>query len=110
MKQENVLATLSFMFTAINDLLDVSDYLINFGPTDIYNLGLTLGLSHVRLRNMRDSDTFREDMIAAWLQREDQVTRRGVPTWNTLVRALQNPRVNQTGVAGTIATDRGVTE
>jgi len=31
-----------------------------------------------------DSDTFKEDMIAAWLQKEDQVTRRGLPTWETL--------------------------
>ena len=109
MGQKNVLAT-SFMFTATDNHLDVSDYLLNLGATNIYNLGLTLGLSHVRLRNMRDSDTFREDMVAAWLQKEDQVIRRGVPTWETLVKALRHPRVNQTGVADTIATDRGVTE
>ena len=50
-------------------------------------------------------------MIDAWLQKEDQVIRRGGrPTWETLVKALQHPRVNQTGVADTIATERGVTE
>ena len=57
---------------------------------------------------MESSETFREDMIAAWLQKEDQVTRRGLPTWKTLVRALRNDQVNQNGVADKIATDKNV--
>ena len=100
----------SFLFTAIDDHFDVTSYLLDFGQADIYNLGLTLGLNHLRLKRMKDSDTFRDDMIAAWLQREDQVTRRGVPTWRTLVKALRDRRVNQTGVADRIAAERGVTE
>ena len=53
-----------------------------------------------------DSDTFKEDMIAAWLQKEDQVTRRGLPTWETLVNALRDDQVKQHGVADKIATDK----
>ena len=48
-------------------------------------------------------------MIAAWLQKEDQVTKRGVPTWETLVKALRDRRVNQTGVADKIEADKIVT-
>jgi len=55
---------------------------------------------------MRESETFRDDVIAAWLQKEDQVIRRGVPTWDTLVKALKDRRVNQTGVADKIAAER----
>ena len=51
---------------------------------------------------MRDSDTFLDDMIYAWLQKEDQVLKRGVPTWNTLVMALRDRRVNQTEIADRI--------
>ena len=51
---------------------------------------------------MRDSETLRDDVIAAWLQKEDQVTRRGVPTWEALVKALRDRRVNQIGVADKI--------
>ena len=47
-------------------------------------------------------------MIAAWLQKEDDVTRRGLPTWETLVKALRNDRVNQNGVAEKIVTDKNV--
>ena len=95
--------------TAIDDLVDVTEYLLDLGTTHIYNLGLTLGLNQPHVSNMRNSPTsFRDDVIAAWLQREDQVTRRGVPTWRTLVRALRDRRVNQIGVADKIAAERGV--
>ena len=57
---------------------------------------------------MESSNTFRENMIAAWLQKEDDVTRRGLPTWETLVKALRNDRVNQNGVADKIASDKNV--
>ena len=96
--------------TAIDDHYDVTNYLLYLGTTHIYNLGQTLGLNQPHVRSMRDSDTFRDDVIAAWLQREDQVTRRGVPTWRTLVGALRDRRVKQTGVADTIAAERGVIE
>ena len=62
------------------------------------------------MKNMMGSQTFRDDMIAAWLQREDQVVRRGVPTWRTLVKALRDRRVNQIGVADKIAADKNVAE
>ena len=96
--------------TAIDDLVDVTSYLLNLGSTHIYNLGLTLGLNQPHMKNMMGSQTFRDDMIAAWLQREDQVIRRGVPTWRTLVRALRDRRVNQIGVADKIAADKNVAE
>ena len=95
---------------AIDDLDEVTNYLLNLEKTDIHNLGITLGLHFPRLKTMRDSETFRDDMIAAWLQKEDQVTKKGVPTWETLVKALRDRRVNQIGVADKIETDKYVTE
>ena len=69
-------------------------------------MGLTLGLHYDHLKNMKDSETFRDDMIAAWLKKEDQVTKQGVPTWETLVKALRHPKVNQIGVAEKIETEK----
>ena len=43
------------------------------------------------------------------MQKEDQVTERGVPTWETLVKALRDRRVNQTGVADKIETEKVMT-
>ena len=95
---------------AIGDLDDITNYLLDLKNTDIYNLGITLGLYHPRLKDMKSSETFRDDMIAAWLQREDQVAKRGVLTWETLVKALRHPRVNQAGVATKIETKKCVTD
>ena len=58
---------------------------------------------------MASSETFRDDMIAAWLQKEDRVTKRGVPTWETMVKALRDRRVNQTGVTDRIEAEKLVT-
>ena len=55
---------------------------------------------------MKDSETFIDDMIDAWLQKEDQVTKKGKPTWETLVKALRRPKVNQIRVAEKIETEK----
>ena len=91
---------------AIDDLLEVTDYLLELEQSHIYNLGLVLGLDQPHVKSMESSRTFQDDMIAAWLRKEDQVIRRGVPTWNTLVTALQHPRVKQIGVAERIKAEK----
>lgn len=61
-----VLATF-FTYPAIKDLLEVTDYLPDLQQNDMYNLGLVLGPNQPRLKDMKASDTFRDDVIAAWL-------------------------------------------
>ena len=99
---------LLLIHAAIDDLLEVTDYLPkDLGQNEIYNLGITLGLKQPQVKKMRDSDTFKDDVIAAWLQKEDQVTKRGIkPTWETLAKALRHPRVNQTRIAEKIETEK----
>ena len=65
------LCCFTYIYTATDDILDVKKYLLNLGHTDIHCLGLTLGLNHLHLKKMReDSDTFKEDMIAACMAAE----------------------------------------
>ena len=45
-------------------------------------------------------------MIDAWLQKEDQATKMGVPTWESLVKALKHRRVNQIEIAKKIEADK----
>ena len=99
-------ASLLLLCAAFDDHLEVTNYLLDFGQTDIHNLGITLGLYHRHLRSMRDSETFRDDMIDAWLQKEDQVLKRGLPTWKTLVKALKDRRVNHIGLAEKIENEK----
>ena len=95
-----------FFYTDEEDLLDVTGYLFRLDKTHIYNLGLVLGLSQHRVKGMKDSETFLDDMIAAWLQKVDQVQKRGVPTWQRLVEALKHDRVGQIGIASKIETEK----
>ena len=95
---------LMIFYTDEEHLLDVTDYLLRIDKPSIYQLGLVLGLSNRRLKGMKDSDTFLEDTIEAWLQKVDQVNKRGVPTWERLVEALRHERVGQTGIASKIET------
>ena len=87
------------------DLLDITDYLLDLEDTHIYNLGLALGLDQLRLKGLKKSDTFLDDVIAGWLRKEDDVMEKGAPTWRTLIKALRHRRVSQNGIASKIATD-----
>ena len=96
----------SLFYTGEKNLIEITNYLFELDKTHIYHLGLLLGLSHHRVKAMKDSETFLDDMIAAWLQKVDQV---GVPTWQRLVKALRHRRVGQTGIASEIEKDKLLT-
>lgn len=85
---------------------EIIGYLQGLDKTHIYHLGLVLGLSEPRVREMKDSKTFLDDMVVAWLQKVDQVQKRGAPSWGTLVEALRHKTVGQNGVARNIVQDR----
>ena len=93
---------------AEEDLVDITDYLFEIEKIDVYNLGLLLGLSHHKLKTKMDSSTFLDDVIAAWLRKEDQVKKKGEPSWTVLVRALKHRRLQQTGIADDIVKDKGL--
>ena len=89
-----------------DDFMEITEYLIDLEKTDVYNLGLVLGLSWRKVVAKMESKTFLDDIITAWLQKEDQV--KGQPSWTVLVSALKHRRVGQTGIASTIAKDKGL--
>ena len=94
--------------TGEGDLLDIKCYLDDLEITHIYNLGLVLGLSQSKVKKMKVSDTFLDDVLAAWLRREDDVEKRGLPSWKTLVGALRHKLLGQTGIASDICRDKGI--
>ena len=51
---------------------------------------------------------FLDNVITAWLNKVDDVTKNGTPSWSTLVAALRNPRIGQMGIANKIAEDKGI--
>ena len=72
----------------------------------IFRLGLVLGLRIPTLDSMRDSPTFLDDMLVAWLQGQDNVDRRGGHTWRALVKGLRHPSVAQNETADRIQSER----
>ena len=67
-----------------------------------------MGLKHNKVKEMMNSETFLDDVIAAWLRKEDNVTEKGDPSWTVLINALKHRRVSQKGIADTIAKAKGL--
>ena len=85
--------TVLLLFTGIDDLADVKRLLKDL--VNWQSLGLELGLLYPTLKRIKKEQ--REDindcimeMLAAWLQQQDNVTKKGVPSWSTLKMALMN--------------------
>ena len=78
-------------FIANDDLLDVLDVVHDL--TDWKRLGLALGLHYPTLTSIENYrrgmvDECMMDMLSAWLQQQDGVCQKGVPSWAGLKAAL----------------------
>ena len=85
--------TVVLLYTGIVDLADVKRLLKNF--SDWLSLGLELGLLYPTLERIegehqRVISRCKTAMLAAWLQQQDNVYGKGVPSWSTLKTALIN--------------------
>ena len=90
--------TVVLLYTGIDDLVDVKRFLKNV--VDWQSLGLELGLLYPTLKRIKKeqhgdiSDCVME-MLAAWLQQQDNVSRKGVPSWSVLRTALRSIGENE---------------
>ena len=86
------------MYTATDlstDHFKVTSYLRKLDDRQIRYVGGALGLAYDNLDKMKNLP---EEMVAAWLRREDFVmSMSGEPTWRTLIQALR--KVGQEGTA-----------
>ena len=87
-----------YSYTAINDLCDVLEAVddLNHWRT----LGLKLGLCYPTLQRIageqhENISQCKLNMMAAWLQQQDNVSQRGVPSWSMLRAALQRMGENE---------------
>ena len=90
--------TVVLLYTGIDDLFDVKMKLKNLN--DWQSLGLALGLLYPTLKRMEDEqrgaiEKCKTEMIAAWLQQQDNVCKNGVPSWAVLRKALEKIEENQ---------------
>ena len=85
--------TVVLLYTGIDDLADVKRLLKNFN--DWQSLGLELGLLYNTLKRIEEEQRgviskCKTEMLAAWLQQQDNVAKNGVPSWSTLKTGLMN--------------------
>ena len=83
---------------AIGDLHEVKMFLKRL--VEWQSLGLALGLLHPTLKKFENdyhnnTDRCKTEMLAAWLQKQDGVPLRGVPSWLVLRAALQEIEQNE---------------
>ena len=82
----------------MEDHFKVIKFLENLDKRDLMKLGGALGLFYTKLKNM---ESLCEDMIAAWLNKEDFVSKKsGDPSWDSLKTALSE--IGQAGLANAI--------
>ena len=84
----------------------MSDYFSNLNAPHLFSLGLELGISYTRLKDMEPKSSFRADLAAVWIEGVDQVKKKGKATWRRLVEALRVKRVGQNGLADKIEKER----
>ena len=89
----------------IDKLVEVKDALKSVN--DWHSLGLQLGLLYPTLQQIKKDahekvEQCKTDMIAAWLNRQDNVDKVGVPSWSVLKSALR--KIKENSVADQIGT------
>ena len=89
--------------------MEVTGYLKDLNKSQIYDLGLVLGLDYHHVVDLRDNcgcnQDFLDAVVVSWLQKEGRVKD---VSWTALITALQNDRLRQTGIADRIATQHGM--
>ena len=90
--------TVVLLYTGIDDLVDVKRFLKSV--VDWQSLGLELGLLYPTLKRIKkeqhgDISDCAMEMLAAWLQQQDNVSRKGVPSWSVLRTALRSIGENE---------------
>ena len=82
-----------FITAGINDLCDVLEVVNDLN--DWMSLGLKLGLYYPTLERIGEEQRgnisqCKLKMMVSWLQQQDMVSQRGVPSWSVLRAALQS--------------------
>ena len=86
------------LYTGIADLFRVQTFVKHV--VNWKNLGLALGLLYPTLQKIEreqcdKADDCMREMLAAWLQQQDNVSQHGIPSWSVLQTALKNIGENE---------------
>ena len=97
------------LYAELKDMVTVRGYLIDLDKEQIHTLGLILGLHRGTLSNKYEGFSkvnYLDDVLTAWFRKQDDVERRGVPSWATLATTLEDQQLRQNGIASKIRKER----
>ena len=95
------------LYTDIDDLFTVKVFLKSV--VDWQSLGLALGLLYPTLKKIKkeqhgDINDCIMEMLEAWLQQQDSVREKGVPSWTVLRKALEKIGENELATSSDLIT------
>ena len=99
--------TVVLLYTGIDDLFTVKVFLKSV--VDWQSLGLALGLLYPTLKRIKkeqhgDINDCIMEMLEAWLQQQDSVREKGVPSWAVLRQALEKIGENELATSSDLIT------
>ncbi len=94
-----------YHFAAEGDVPVIGKYLCSLRKAEITELGIQLGLSFRWLKDHKSSETYRYDVVYAWLKKQDSVAEICPPTWQNLVATLRE--VDQNAIADQVTKEQG---
>ena len=87
------------MQLTVDDHFKITEYLRSLNTEDLIRLGGALGLHYTTMEKMK---SLCNSLVLAWLNQQDNVMKRsGIPTWESLIKALRT--IGHEGVARAIA-------
>ena len=99
----------AYLCAGTGDLMDVTEYLKCLNKSEIYDLGLVLGLDYHRVVDFEEKYSsnrrFLDSVVVSWLQKKDKVKD---VSWKALAETLRHPRLGHNGIATSISTDHGM--
>ena len=81
----------------MKDHKKITNYLRILDKDHCISLGLAFGLEYPNLNKMK---RYPEDVVAAWLRKQDNVCIECLPTWSNLASALE--QIGQKGIANEV--------
>ena len=97
-ESDPVIIIILIIITVVNDLCDVFTVIHDLNDWKV--LGLQLGLLYPTLERIDREQrgtiaACKMHMLSAWLQQQDDVSKKGVPSWSVLRAALQKMGENE---------------
>ena len=92
------------MFNSYLEMTDLDEVIAYLGDLNIdhcLSLGGAFGLRNPKIKRMR---RYPDDVVEAWLRKEDNVLNKCPPTWRNLTAALE--KIGQCGIADVVKRDR----